>query len=703
LKRSLVVFIIIASLVMTYLFYMFTRTSYNLIGYSYKVGQIADRDIIAPFTFSVNKTEEAIEKEKESIMGEIDPIYFISDNIKFDIIQKLDSIMDSFIQYKDGEEEQLQQHILSKFGIDLDLDVIKQFRANNVRLDVYSHLMNNISNNYTKGVYAFDINRDTIQLAVGNEIKNTKVNTLTSLGEFKTKIVEDYSKSRGAESVKQIADYLFAPNVLLDQERTNQAIQDAFRQINPVLTEVLENEEIIRKNRRVTELDLRKLEALSLSYKGQVGRNEFSGLMLSVISYLIYALILVFTLYLFFCIQISEQIKDFKHQMTFILLLLLNVLFVFVIRLFPSSNILILPFSFSVVTFALVFSPVGGFMFSVVSYFLILPFFNWNVLDSSILFLTSFVVLVIMTRMKDMNDLVPLSIYLLITFLVVVTIVSLLSHISLEDYGKNLMNGAISTFISITGIILLSPIIQKKLDHATKMILLELLDTNNPLLKRLAVETPGTFHHSITVGILAENAAEAIGANPQLARVGSYYHDIGKLENPQIFVENNSKSDEIHNKMAPYESASNIKNHVAEGIALAKKHNLPQQVIDIISQHHGDSRVAYFYNKAKEQNIPIEDENHYRYYGPKPRTKEAALVMIADIVESTAKVQMHQHTEESLKKIINDTVQRLILENQLSEAPITLKELETVKSYMLPIILGIYRKRIEYPKDIDQE
>jgi len=142
---------------------------------------------------------------------------------------------------------------------------------------------------------------------------------------------------------------------------------------------------------------------------------------------------------------------------------------------------------------------------------------------------------------------------------------------------------------------------------------------------------------------------------------------------------------------------------VNDGISLAKRHNLPRQVIEIIAQHHGDSRVSYFYNKAKENKEEIVDESDYRYKGPKPRTKEAALVMIADIVESTAKVQMHQHTEESLKKIINDTIQRLITENQLSEAPITLKELETVKTYMLPIILGIYRKRIEYPESSDKE
>jgi hypothetical protein len=154
--------------------------------------------------------------------------------------------------------------------------------------------------------------------------------------------------------------------------------------------------------------------------------------------------------------------------------------------------------------------------------------------------------------------------------------------------------------------------------------------------------------------------------------------------------------------MELYESAANIKNHVLEGLSFAKKFKLPQQVIDIIKQHHGDSRVQYFYNKAKESNIPIKDESVYRYFGPKPQSKEAALVMIADIVESTAKVQMHQHTEESLKKIIDDTIQRLILDGQLSEAPITLKELEITKSYMLPIINGIYRKRIEYPEYSDK-
>jgi hypothetical protein len=257
--------------------------------------------------------------------------------------------------------------------------------------------------------------------------------------------------------------------------------------------------------------------------------------------------------------------------------------------------------------------------------------------------------------------------------------------------------GLLSIIISAIGLMIFVPIIEKKLNMATKGVLLELLDFNNPLLKKLSVVVPGTYHHSLIVGNLAESAAEAIGANYLLARVGSYYHDIGKMENPQIFIENNADSNEYHDKMLANESAVLIKKHINDGVSMAKKYNLPKKVIDIIRQHHGTGKIKYFFNKAREMELDI-DESQFEYQGPKPQTKEAAIVMIADIVESTTK-SLNDFSEDKIKQVLDDTVSRLIQEEQLDEAPLTIKELKIIKKNMLPILLGVYRKRLEYPEN----
>jgi hypothetical protein len=263
--------------------------------------------------------------------------------------------------------------------------------------------------------------------------------------------------------------------------------------------------------------------------------------------------------------------------------------------------------------------------------------------------------------------------------------------------GTRLIYGLVSVTISISGLMLLMPIAERKLKLPTKQILLELLNFDSPLLKRMSQTTPGTYHHSLIVGNLAESAAEAIGADHLLARVGSYYHDIGKITAPKFFIENNPDSAGIHDRMLPHESASVIRNHIQAGITLAREYSLPESITDIITQHHGTSFIRYFYNKAIINKIQFDDAD-FQYHGPKPQTREAVIVMIADIVESTTK-SLDTITEDTVRSILDVSVERLISEHQLDESPITLADLSKIKQAMLPIIMGIYRKRLEYPEE----
>jgi len=702
LKKNWLLFTIICSLITTYLYFLTFQDSYEIVRYSYRVGQIADRDIIAPFSFEVLKSDEAIEKEKEIIANQIEIIYRVSDDIKFNTIRKIDSFMEKLAVSDDRQTIEDKQRFLLDSGYNLSLDTLIKLSDNRIRLDIYNQLVRSLNQIMDIGIYNPETSESAILLSSNGRIRRLGLNRLYSMEEAHKKTIDDLPNENTMISMHELLPHFLTPNIVVDTDLTNQALQEAFKQINPVFTEVLENEEIIRKNRRISELDLRKLDAMTSIYRDYIDENELPRLLTSTVGYFFFVLTLLIGGLILFSVCAKDFFEDFKHYLIYWILFLLLMIMTFAVANIPQAPTILLPLSLATIIITLIFKPMCGFIFNSIALLAILPFFNWNIVDTGTMFMATIIIIIVMTKMKDNHDFIPLSVYLVISFLFVASMVSLITNNDLQGYLHTLLFGTISCLLTIAGVVILSPIIEKKLNLATKMILLELLDTNNPLMKKMAIETPGTFHHSMTVGILAESAAEAIGANALLARVASYYHDIGKLENPQIFIENNNEAKDIHETMDYEESAVNIKNHVLEGISLAKKFKLPQQIIDIIQQHHGDSKVAYFYNKAQESNT-LTDESPYKYFGPKPQTKEAALVMIADIVESTAKVQMHSHTEESLMKIIDDTIRRLIIDNQLSEAPITLKELETIKSFMLPIILGIYRKRIEYPKPKDQQ
>ncbi|HOO12946.1 MAG TPA: HDIG domain-containing protein, partial [Bacillota bacterium] len=232
----------------------------------------------------------------------------------------------------------------------------------------------------------------------------------------------------------------------------------------------------------------------------------------------------------------------------------------------------------------------------------------------------------------------------------------------------------------------------------TPLKLLELSNPNQALLKTLLMEAPGTYHHSIIVGNLAEHAAQKIGANPLLARVGAYYHDIGKIKRPYFFTENQIAMDNPHEKITPSLSTLIITSHVKDGVELAKQNKLPGVITDIIKQHHGDSVVSYFYHKAKQgENAGKVNMDSFRYEGPRPQTKEAAIVMLADSVEAAVR-SMTDHSPGKIEGMVRKIIKEKLESGQLEESDLTLKDLDIISDAFLDILGGIFHKRIEYPE-----
>ncbi len=254
---------------------------------------------------------------------------------------------------------------------------------------------------------------------------------------------------------------------------------------------------------------------------------------------------------------------------------------------------------------------------------------------------------------------------------------------------------AISGFFVAAIASIMLPIIEYFFGISTDMSLLELLDLGQPLMRNLMINAPGTYHHSIIVGNLAEAAAEAVGANPLLARVTAYYHDIGKIKMSEYFVENQQGGFSKHERLAPHMSGLILVAHVKEGVELARQYKLPKSVVDIIQQHHGTRLMSFFYQKAKDQaGVVIEEE--YRYPGPKPQTRVAALVMMADAVEAAARA-LTDPTPARISALVEKIINEIFLDGQIDECELTLKDISEIKKRFTYVLISIFHKRIEYP------
>jgi len=262
------------------------------------------------------------------------------------------------------------------------------------------------------------------------------------------------------------------------------------------------------------------------------------------------------------------------------------------------------------------------------------------------------------------------------------------------DIVGGIVNG-LAVAVLATGVL---PLLEHPFGRTTVFTLLELSNLNAPILKHLVLAAPGTYHHSIMVGTLAEAAAEAIGANALLCRVGAYYHDIGKTRHPGYFIENHADAGTRHEKLAPSLSRAIVMSHIKEGIEIAREHGLPEILVDMIPQHHGTRLVSFFYQRAKEAADPDHQavEEDYRYPGPRPQTREAAILMLADTTEAATRV-LTDPTPARIRGVVQKIINAIFVDAQLDECDLTLRDLHIIANSFVRILTGFFHQRIEYP------
>ena len=661
--------------------------------YNLKEGQVSEVEIIAPFDFPILKSPQELSKETEEVLSGIDKPYEISEEPLFEVISNLDNIYAVLYTIEPTDDLEKIAADLKRAGYTFTPEALEFTLRSSLRDKIYESLRSELGILYKQGIYE-SLEDDSILIYQNNTAEKRAKSDFLSKEKAKAALLNKFPEAE--TFISEFTEQYLKPNLLVNEEKLNKLHQSSLQTVQPSEGMVLKNEVIVRKNSRVTEDEVRKLESLQEAYRREkIRKSPLQELFLS-LGLLMYIFVVIFLANHYYGVQSKEEkipVADFLPvNLGFMVLVILTVLSNFVL----SSSNLIIPFAMFAIAGAILVNFEFGLLYSVCNMLIISPFLNWETFTPVIMILSTIMCLLILRRQKVWHEYLMIWLYLIISLLVVIICLGIYKRDSIITIMRSIGYAFISASLSITGILLIVPYYEKKWNRATKQTLLELLDFNHPLLKRLATEAVGTYHHSLVVGNLAEHSAEAIGVNPLLARVGSYYHDIGKIINPEIFTENNEDSGEIHSQMEPEESAQLIRNHVTEGITLAKKYKIPQPVIDIIMQHHGDMIIRYFYEKANKEGKEL-DTNAYRYPGPRPQTKEAALVMLADIVESTTKAKEIEN-ETDIAKIIDDTINYLLKEKQFEEAPISLKDLKIVKQSFIPVLESIYRKRLDYPE-----
>ncbi len=298
------------------------------------------------------------------------------------------------------------------------------------------------------------------------------------------------------------------------------------------------------------------------------------------------------------------------------------------------------------------------------------------------------------------GDVMRVTIYLAATFIPMVAAFHFIRYTVDAKIWLDLLIACVNSVFSPILVLGLVFIFEKFFKITTDLSLLELVDLNRPLLRELAIKSPGTYHHSIMVGSLAETAARAIGANALLTRAGAYYHDIGKMDNRDYFIENQEAgSENPHDQLPPSKSAEIVIHHVIRGLKLAEKHGLPPQVTAFIGEHHGRTRIAYFYSKAIDEIGRDVNPELYLYPGPNPQSRETGILMLADVVEAATRTIEIDNNEE-LSSVVDNLIRKRIAEGAFEECPLTMKEIGQIRKSFVQVLAGIHHQRIKYP---DQE
>jgi putative nucleotidyltransferase with HDIG domain len=546
----------------------------------------------------------------------------------------------------------------------------------------------------------------SISIVQGLMKKPITEETLESVFDQAAKQIDQLEYSLQAREIMKIAIInAIKPNLVFNKEATDKAIKEAMDAVKPVQKTVKAGEIIVREGDRVTAEQISTLE--------QLGIQRSKSYPLSLVGSAIFVLL---TFWLTIEMVRRNYKRIFENHMLMLLIGLIFIIMLSVTRVLtvikigdmPDINALIgylAPVSAGSMLIAILLdNRLAYFMTMIMALYVGLLTEGNQLFYAITAFVGGTVGIFQVYRLNQTSDLAKSGFYIAIANIISILTLTLIGgNVTLNLILTGAVIGAINGILSAILMIGALPYLESAFSITSMIKLLELSNPNNDLLRRLLMEAPGTYHHSLMVGNLAEAASEPIGANPLLVRVGAYYHDIGKIKRPDYFVENQRGFDNPHEKIAPALSALIITSHVRDGVELAREAHLPDDITNFIEQHHGTSLAKFFYSRALEEDRDGNlSEDSFRYEGPKPQSKEVALVMLADSVEAGVR-SLQDPTPDKIRNMVRRIIRDKLNDGQLESCDLTFKDLDVIAASFCKSLEGLYHKRIEYPEGIVRE
>lgn len=637
--------------------------------------------------------EVATEEKRNAAAATVEPTYRFQQGVKEEVLLSLEETF--------NELRTIQQYGVTLRNNDTIHNYYRTFSEEEI--DYALSLVNTLSLSRTQITTLLRVDTDvfenmvsTVTVAVENSLNTT---------------IREGQVSQAILTIQQIVGYkvdvsltqtilpavlrtCIKPNMIIDQEATEEAVQKARDAVEPVIC--LQGQNIIREGDRITVGQLEILRSLGMLNDDHYDYSVYGGALINIV-------LAVLSLIMLLRLLLKEYFHQVRQMTVILLILIISICFASISYLLPS--LYIIPVALGAILGTVLLGYRAGLCLTVP---LVILFSGLTSCNSTTTFCDVALIMLntlsgsvatiwfLKGRPERLRVLLSGGISSLLSIIMIVGFKLLTSAENLDmvktgswAFAGGLISGALA--------VSLQPAFEGLFRLATPSRLLEITNPNQPLMKRLMIEAPGTYHHSIIVANLAEAAADQIGANPFLARAGAYYHDIGKLKRPGYFSEN-QRGGNPHEKTDPYVSAAILTAHTRDGVLIAQKEHLPQEVQDIILQHHGVTPVMFFYHKALQlADGKHVDINDFRYTGPKPLTKEASIVMLADTIEAAVR-SMKDPTPKAIDQFIERLVRGKLEDGQLSECPLSLRDIDQISESFSGILKGVYHERIEYPK-----
>ncbi len=692
---------------------------YNLVE-----GEIARETIVAPISFAVQKSAEELAAEREAARMSVPPVLVYSEDVDVRRTVLLDSLFTLFTELREAAASDsaavqavqrlapgvAEESLIYLFAAELPGRAAER-RATLAtgRYDSLRTAVERVVNHYfSVGIVESkprlrEMSRETITV-IGPEGESPLplaiVVDMEQVRDSLGNMLREYlpgAEPRLVTLAYELSLFALEPNLLLDTERTSRRRADAENGVPTSKAFVMAEEKIVDANTRVTDEVVEKLASLNRALAEVESERRFLPVLRTWLSRAVLVLLVLAVFVVWLKFHRPRLLKDNRTLISMAVLIAIELLIAYLLRESTVLSVYLVPVAVATMLLTILFDTGVGLVTAFTIGLLMGAILGFDYTTTLIHTAAGSAGVFAVSRVRKRSHFYRALWVVPAAYLLAIVSVELLRLSTFDELVRGAAYGVANGMMGVVITMGLLPIFESLFNFSTDITLLELSDLNHPLLRQLAMRAPGTYQHSLMIGELGAAAAEAIGANALLTRIGAYFHDIGKMNKPEYFVEN-QQGYNPHTRLSPNMSALIVETHVKEGLELAEEHRLPAKIRDFIPEHHGTTVMNYFYlraiEEAKEGEKVIEDD--FRYPGPKPRSRETAIVMLADTIEAASRV-LEDPTPRRIRLTVKELIENKFGDGQLDECPLTFRDLRLVREAFVNVLTSRFHQRIDYP------